>query len=259
VVHPVVRNRITNDTPLRPTGDTLTLPSAAMPWTVSPWFDLGYRLPDSLGLVSLNYRFVADQGSGTALLLDQPAALHSRLTQHVVNLDYGTTPCAFAPHCDFAWRFGVEFADVFFDSALRDGPVFQQASNNYFGVGPHARLDLIHHLCGVPGLSLFGRVEGAVDFGRISQKFREQVPDRGGLVGGLWEQNGMQTVPTLLLQAGLDYVPPALPCATFTLGYFYEHWWYLGQLGSEADAGTQSASRGEVDSMGVFVRARWDF
>jgi hypothetical protein len=267
LVHPVVRNRITNDTPLRPSGDVLTVPTASLPWTVSPWFDLGYRLPDSLGLISLNYRFVVDQGSGADVLLGLPADLHSRLTQNVVNIDYGTTPYAFAPHSDFSWRIGVELADVYFDSTLRNGASvlavgnsFQQASNNFFGAGPHARMDVEHHLCAVPGLSLFGRVEGAVDFGRISQKFREQVPRGDFEVTGSWEQNGQQTVPTLLLQAGLDYVPPALPHTKFTLGYIYEHWWYIGQLGEDSiTTGAISASRGDIDTMGVFLRGQVDF
>lgn len=259
VIHPVVRNRLTNDTPLQPSGDVLTVPEARLPWTVSPWFDLGYWLPDSLGLVSLNYRFIMAEGSGTDRLLGEPAELRSRLTQHVINIDYGTTPCSFAPHWNFAWRFGVEIADVFFDSRLQEAALFQQASNNFFGAGPHARLELEHAPDLVPGLSLFSRVEGAVDFGRIDQHFREGVPRAGELVGGLWDQNGLQTVPTLLLEAGLSYRPPLLPCTIFSLGYFYEHWWYVGQLGTDSNAGLQSATRGEVESMGFFLRGQVNY
>jgi hypothetical protein len=259
LLHPVVRNRITNDTPLQPSGNTLTVPQADLPWTVSPWFDVGYRLPNDLGLVSVNYRFVIAEGSGTDPLLDKPADLHSRLTQHVVNIDYGTLPFEFCPRWDFEWRFGVQVADVYFDSGLRGGDTFQTASNNFRGAGPHVRMDLDRHLCAVPGLSLFARVEGAVDFGRISQKFREQVPGDGP-AGAFWEQNSLQTVPTLLLQAGLRYTPVAWPNTHWTLGYQYEHLWYVGQLGEDSlSTGAESASRGDIDTQGVFLRGQIDF
>jgi hypothetical protein len=255
LVHPVVRNRITNDTPLQPSGDTLTLPSAKLPWTVSPDFELAYRLPRSLGYVSLNYRFVIATGNETDIFGDSLADLRSRLTEHIVNLDYGTGPLTFAAHWDFDWRVGARFANIYFDSTLQNSAFFQQASNNFRGVGPHARLDVNRHLLFAPGLALYGRVEGAVVIGRISQKFREQIGD----VADHWEQNGIQTVPTLLVQGGLRWTPTAVPSMSWTLGYVYERWWYVGQLGTDSNAGAQSATRGETELDGIFLRGEIDF
>jgi hypothetical protein len=264
LVHPVVRSRISNNDPLPKSGSVLDLPNAKLSWTASPWFDLGYRLPDDLGLVSLNYRFVIAEGNGSAAASGQgPADLHSRLTQHVINIDYGTTPFAFLPHWDFEWRFGVEFADVFFDSLEGVGKgSFEQVSNNFRGAGPHTRLDLEHPLGAVPGLALFGRLEGAVDFGRISQKFREgSTGSKSGntTVTDFAEQNSMQTVPTLLVQAGLQYCPPRLPRTRWTLGYVYEHWWYVGQLGEDGANGNITDTKGDVDTMGVFLRGQVNY
>jgi hypothetical protein len=261
IIRPTLRFRLTNDTPLEPSGHTLTVPGANLGWTVAPWFDLGYVLPRSLGLVSLNYRFFNAEGNGTALLNDHPGALRSRLGENVINLDYGTTPFAFAPGWDFQWRIGVELAEVFFDSRVRNATGEQSSSNLFRGAGPHARLDVYRHLADVPGLSLFGRLESAGDLGRIDQKFREQITGPGGaaLSGGTWDQNGTQMVPMILVQAGFSYVPPEHKNLLFTLGYVFEHWWYVGQLGEDSNAGAQSATRGEFGTQGVFLRGQIDF
>jgi hypothetical protein len=261
VVHPVVRNRITNEVPVSPTGDVLTLPSATLLCTVSPDFEVAYRLPRSLGYFAVDYRFVIAEGSATDELAGAAADLHSRLTEHVIDIDYGSSPVAFAARWEFDWRVGARIADVFFDSTLRNDLMFQQASNNFLGAGPHVRLDLQRHLLCPPGFSLYGfslygRLEGAVAFGRISQKFREEIGD----LSGFQEQNSFQSVPTLLLQAGVRWVPRMLPSTTWTLGYVYEHWWYVGQLGTDSSGSeAQSASRGEVETQGIFLRGEIDF
>jgi hypothetical protein len=255
VIHPVPRFRLTNDTPLPATGDTLTVPSASLSWTAAPWFDLAYRLPRSLGFLSINYRFLTTEGSDIAPFGRGIGDLHSRLDLNLINLDYGTTPYAFAPRWDFQWRAGVQLADVWFDSTLRGDGLFQQASNSFRGAGPHVRMDLQRHLECAPGLSLFGRLEGAGVLGRISQKFHEQIGD----TAGFWEQNGIQFVPVLWVQAGCSYVPATNPHWEISLGYVYEHWWFVGQLGTDSNAGVQSATRGEFDTQGVFLRCQVDF
>ena len=46
---PVLRDRITNDTGLTPSGNQLHVPSVSLDLTVSPEIEFGYRLPDSAG------------------------------------------------------------------------------------------------------------------------------------------------------------------------------------------------------------------
>jgi hypothetical protein len=260
VLHPVLRFRLTNDTPMPATGDTLTVPGARLDWTAAPWFDVGYRLPRSLGFFSINYRFFTSKGTQAVLLGDRAADVRSRLDENLINLDYGDAPYAFAPHWDFEWRIGVQLADVYFDSALRGEALFQEGTNSFRGAGPHARLDLTRHLLLLPGWSLFGRLEGAGVLGRISQKFREQIDHTtGSTTAALSEQNGTQMVPTLLVQAGCSYVPPTHANWMFTLGYVYEHWWYVGQLGEDSNAGAQSATRGEFETQGIFLRCQVDY
>jgi hypothetical protein len=261
LIHPVLGAHLANNTPLKPSGDTVTLPSANLNWTVAPWFDLGYRLPRSLGLVSINYRFFTTEGTQAAFLGDQPFALRSRLDENLINLDYGTLPYEFLPHWDFWWRTGVQLADVFFDSRIHGSALDQSASNNFRGAGPHVRLELERHLAGLPGLSLYSRLEGAGDLGRINQNFAERRTSPDGVTTfGTWNQNGIQMVLNVFLEAGLTYVPPGRNNLRFNLGYLYERWFAVGELGDDAQAGVISnAESGGFDTQGFFLRGQVDF
>jgi hypothetical protein len=260
-IHPVLTAHLANNTPLRPSGDIVTLPSANLNWTVAPWFDLGYRLPRSLGLVSVNYRFFNTEGTQAISLGDRPFALRSRLDENLLNLDYGTLPYEFLPHWDFWWRTGVQLADVYFDSGLRGSALAQSATNNFRGAGPHVRLELERHLAGLPGLSLYSRLEGAGVLGRINQNFAQgqTFPD-GATTFGTWNQNGIQMVLNIFVEAGLTYVPPGRENLRFNLGYVYERWFAVGQLGDDAQAGVVSnVESGGFDTQGLFLRAQVDF
>jgi hypothetical protein len=103
----------------------------------------------------------------------------------------------------------------------------------------------------VPGLALFSRLDGAVLVGRIHQGFEETaLRGDGTLVGGATLIRESQAVPTLGLQAGLSWVPPASQFCRFTLGYQYQYWWYLGRA---------EDSRAELSEQGVFLRGEWEF
>jgi hypothetical protein len=261
LIHPVLRAHLANNTPLQPSGDTITLPNANQSWTVAPWFDVGYRLPRSLGLVSVNYRFFNSDGTQTTFLGDQPFALRSRLAENFINIDYGTTPYEFLPHWDFWWRAGLQLADVFFDSHIQNGTLEQASSNNFRGAGPHARLEINRHLGALPGLSLYTRLDGAAPLGRINQNYAERLtnPD-GTATTGRWNQNGIQMPLNLFVQAGLAYVPPGRENLRFNLGYVYERWFAVGQVGDDAQAGIiTNATSGGFDAQGIFLRGQWDF
>ena len=56
-----------------------------------------------------------------------------------------------------------------------------QTSNDFTGAGPHARLDLSRHARLLPGLALFGRIDGTLAVGRVSQKIRDEVANPDGV------------------------------------------------------------------------------
>jgi len=261
IIKPVLLNRIINDTPLA-NGALLQVPSADLNWTVAPWFEAGYRLPESWGFVAAGYRFWSSDGSATLPASDgTPSAVHTRAALNMADIDYGTTPYSIAPRWDWVWRVGVRYGNVFFDSRAVNDAANQESSNYFTGFGPHARLDLQRCIAEVPGLALWTRFDGSVLIGRISQKFRdlETAPD-GTQSFNAFEQNSTQAVPTLLIQAGLAYTPPARQNLHLHFGYLYERWWYVGQVGESATSGAAiSRSHGEVGSQGLFLRAQVDF
>ncbi len=229
---------------------TVRPPTTQVGWTAAPRFEVGWFLPNSLGFFALNYRGFATDGRQDATSLEGiPFALRTRLDVNQVAFDYGVAPFSFAPHWDVASRIGVTLADVFFDNQAISAPQTLYASNNYYGAGPHLRLDLRRHIGLLPGLDLYGRADLSVLVGQIHQRFRESDTNLDGSTAeGEFVQRKTQTVPVFTTQAGLSYIPPSLSNWRFTLGYEFEEWWFVGQV-------DQLDSRGQFNTNGVFLRA----
>ena len=128
---------------------------ARLNWTVSPRFELGYRLPSGFGEVDVAYRFLLAEGTGSTAdpiaAPDATAALRSHLNIHVGDLDYASRETSLGPSWGMKWRIGLRYADVFFDSradeplaaAAAGSGIFERSiSNNFWGIGPHATLEL---------------------------------------------------------------------------------------------------------------------
>jgi hypothetical protein len=250
------------------------IPKVGLNTTVTPTFEVGYRLGESDGLFAVNYRFLASEGTGNAVTLDGAFSTRTRLDSNVINLDYGTEQYEFLPHWLLSFRLGGQIADVFFDSRGVNPTLFEQASTNFFGGGFHGRMDVERPILAVPGLNLFGRIDSAVVVGQVNQHFRVGAPPDGQ--GGLTtEQRRVQTVPNLILQAGVSYCVPGVPGLRIVGGYDFERWWYVGQLGQNSQGnlslpalavanGSTAAvsltpSRGEFWLQGVFLRVEYDF
>src|SRR5262249_39782324 len=176
LVKPVLKNRIGNDTPLPGSGVMLHVPSVDLDFVASPTFEIGYRFCDSAGYVALAYNFLGCEGTGPVVMNGVPFDTRTRVNINTIDLDYGTTPYEFAPRYTLSWRIGARISDVFFDSRIQNGVFLQQASNDFFGAGPHGRLELERRIVPLPGLALFGRLDGAVLIGQIQQPFRQEAP-----------------------------------------------------------------------------------
>src|SRR5262249_39703865 len=210
LVKPTLKNRIGNDTPLNGTSDVmLRVPSVDLDFVAAPPSEVGYRLADSAGTVSLAYNFLVSQGTGPTSLNGVTFDTRTRVNVNTFDLDYGTVPFEFAPRYTLAWRLGARISDVFFDSRIQNAGLLQQASNDFFGSGPHGRLEIERRIAPLPGLALFGRLDGAVLIGQIKQRFRQQAEVLAAddvLVNTLTVRKS-QAVPYLQIQAGLSYSP----------------------------------------------------
>jgi hypothetical protein len=252
-----LKDKISNDFGVTPSGNILHVPTVSLGTTVSPKIEFGYRLPDSAGYFAVSYRFVVAEGDGTQTFDSSPFDTRTRLDLQIFDLDYGTAMYEVAPNYKIGWRIGARLENIFFDSRIRNAVLEQQASNSYLGSGPHFRLDGERKFDIVQGLSLFGRLDGAVLIGQIKQRFQEdEVQSNGSTLESDALYRHSQSVPTLLVQAGLSYVPPILPYVTITTGYQFEGYWYLGQFNTN---GTPGTSRAQLYSNGWFLRAQVDF
>src|SRR5262249_18005897 len=152
-----------------------------------PRFELGYRFPQGCGELLVSYRFLSTEGSDTLSSFDLDGSeglLRSRLSLDVVDIDYASREYCLDSHWGMKWRVGVRIADVVFASRADGLFIEQRTSNDFVGAGPHVGLDLWRSLP-VPGLALFGKVEGAFPVGEITQGFEEKfILDDDSLTGG---------------------------------------------------------------------------
>lgn len=255
VVFPGLKFRITNDQPLPVTGLQLHVPAVGLNTGVMPTLELGYLLGESCGYFALAYSFLYTDGNGQRDTEFGPATVRTRLAVNWLDLDYGTAPVEFWPRYEVSWRIGVRAADVFFDSTAASGGITQTARNDFFGGGPHARVEIERRIVPLPGLALFGRIDGAALLGEVHQRFCVET----AAIDDSASAHRTQLVPYLNLQAGLRYAPPSWPGLKFTTGYLFEDYFNSGRLGIDGATGQVSQSRGEVWWHGWFLRGQYDF
>jgi hypothetical protein len=250
VLRPSLKNRLTN-TVILPDGTEVTVapPGANLDTTVSPEFEFGWRLSESLGEFTIGYRFLGS--SGTTHLNDfLDSMVKTRLNVNVLNFDYSTARYAWIPRWDMKWWIGVQYATNYFDNHLTNAQMDFHDSNYFNGAGPHAAVEVQRHIGPLPAFALFTKVDGAVLIGPLRQRFSASFPEDGGTIGGETDVRHTQSVPILTIRAGVSYSPPRWETLRFSAGYQFEQWWYLGRAGD---------SRAELSSNGGFFRAELDF
>jgi hypothetical protein len=254
------------------TADFIKFPGNGFDATVSPRFEFGYRFPDGFGELRLAYRFMDTRGSDTVLVsppnsIDSlgPAAQFGRLDVNIVDLDFGTRQFSLGPDWELRTAAGLRYATAFVDSHVTFlnpvsviGSPFGTAAftrltqseavgNRYFGA--HAVFEVARKLW-IPGLALFGRLEGSGMYGRVHQTFTETFVEAPGFTQKR-VTNGVGT-PTLATQIGLCYDVPRWNHARFMIGYQFEEWWQFGR-------GDNDLSFGPLYDQGVFLRAEFTF
>jgi hypothetical protein len=248
------------------TGDLVIMPSNRFNPTVSPRFELGYRLPDGWGEVRLGYRFLDTTASDTIVVPQLGAAArHARLDIQFADLDYATREFALLPGWEMRTAVGLRYANAFFDSraAFLQPMTVQEipyglapftrlseyeALSDWF-IGAHAVLEVGRKL-GDSGFTLFTRAEGSGMVGRVVQTFSETFVQAPGTTG-IRVSNGVGS-PILAGQVGLSYDVPQWHHSRFLIGYQYEGWWQFGR-------GDNDLSFGTLTDQGLFLRAEFNF
>jgi hypothetical protein len=250
ILKPVFKNHLQGSVSFPDgTSATLNVPSTPLDWTVSPSFELGYKLPDSCGEFLLRYRFLNTDGTGSVATDAGDVGVKSRLSMNVIDLDYNSARYQPWPRWDLRWTIGARIATVFYDTSISNDAFSQSASNYFYGAGPHAGLELERKLSFLPAFGFFVKGDASVLIGQVKQRFSESFVDEAGdVVSTTTWQRKTQSVEVLNFQAGASYTPTDY--LRFTLGYQYEHWFSLGRLGD---------SRGELTTQGVFLRGQFDF
>jgi hypothetical protein len=243
------------------------VPMAALDWTISPRFEAGYRLPSAFGEVDFAYQFLRTDGSGATAAgstasPDAAAALKSHLDMQIGDLDYASVETSLGPNWGMKWRIGLRTADVFFASqadeplaaATAGSGIFARSiENNFWGIGPHAGVELKRR-CGAWGLGWVARLDGALLFGDVQQRFA-QVSTAG--VTAQTDFDNPEQVPMVSGFVGLAWRPPSCPSLDLLLGYTAEYWWNVGRL-SDPDI-YNGRSAGEVGCNGAVLRLEYNY
>jgi hypothetical protein len=248
------------------TGDLIKFPGNRLDATVTPRFELGYRLPDGFGELKLGYRFLDTSGSDTLTFGDLgPAAQKGRLDVNFVDLDYGMWEFSLGPDWEMRWFLGLRYATAFFDSQVAflhpvtvtslpfgTGPFTRLSESEAEGswhIGAHGVLEVGRKLW-LRQLTLFGRLEGAGMWGRVHQTFLETFVEAPGAT----RTSVRSTLgsPSVATQVGLSWDLPNWNHSRFLIGYQFEKWWQLGR-------GNNDFSFGTLDDQGIFLRAEFNF
>ena len=247
-----VTNRITSGTPIgRAFTAPVRVPVASLNWTVSPRFELGYRLPEGGGDVRLGYRFLAASGSESGL----SGELKSRLDVSVFDLDYVSSEWLArdwsAPFRDLRLVAGVRLAASCLDSSARGEVIADRFSSHFAGAGPHVGLEFSKWLPGCP-LEIYTRADAAGLLGRTRQSFATRVRDENGNIFGAARRDDPQSNGAAAVSAAIGLAWRPDPGGRFraVLGYQFEQWWDLGRTDD---------SNFELTVQGAFLRAEWRY
>jgi hypothetical protein len=245
-----------------PTSVDVGVNASRLNWTISPRFELGYRLPSGFGGIAFSYRFLNAQGSEGVIGADGPATLSSRLDFNIGDVDWVSNEYVPWAICEMRVRFGLRYFNAYFDSQANEpyaeaaaGSTLynQRTTNSVWTVGPHAGVDLRRRL-NFWGLSVAGLLDLYEGWGRIRQNyFVSLASTTGGPPLSAHESiSSSDAIPTLTTRLGVNWQPPAYPTVRMFAGYQLDYFWNTGRMGS-------FTTFGYFFDSGIILRGEWNF
>lgn len=259
------QNFFTPPIPGTPVSVTVGVNPSHLNWTVSPRFELGYRLPSGFGGISLAYRFLAAEGSEGVIGADGPAVLSSRLDINSGDLLWSSrefTP--WGPLWDLRVRVGARYVSVYFDSQANEpfaeaavgSTIYnQRTTNSFVGLGAAGAIEVGRKI-GDPrwGLRASGLLDFAEPLGRVRQGyfFSSTTSANGHPQAAEAHISSSMTAPILTTQLGLGWQPDAYPAFRMFAGWQFEYWWDVGRLLPFSELGYFFIN-------GITLRGEWNF
>jgi hypothetical protein len=269
---------------------TVDLPAGPLDWTASPRVFAGYRLPAGFGEFMVAYRHLGTTGSGISVPKipgssqdPPPVFVQSRFAFDMLDLDYNSRQLSLWPtfrldslpswlQCDMKWTLGLRMLWLYestqgtqsFSTALGPGGtglVFGSQSNNEFGIGPHAALELNHRL-GDSGWGLYTKIDAGAVYNSIQADWLAASATRGPNgrpIPGQTYAFGRQMTPMINWRAGATYQPSPTSLTRVFLGYQYEVFWDLDRLQQTNQTGLSPASYGQYWSNGIVMQATFNW
>jgi hypothetical protein len=249
--------------PGAPASVTVGVNPSRLDWTVSPRFELGYRLPSGFGGVSLAYRFLVAQGSEGAIGADGPATLSSRLD--INSADFSWSSREYTPwgkNWDMRVRVGVRYVYVYFDSqahepfaeaAVGSEINSQRTTNSFVGIGATSALQVSRRL-DFWGLRATGLIDFAEPLGRVRQGYfySATTSANGQPQSANTFVSSSMAAPILTTQLGLDWQPPNYANFRMFAGWQFEYWWNVGRLLPFSELGYFFIN-------GIVLRGEWKY
>ncbi len=258
-------NDTTGNYPLGSKATTVNLPAGILDWTASPRVFAGYRLPSGFGEFMIAYRHLGTTGSSSVPDLAGPIAINSRFAFDIIDLDYNSRELSLWPRADMKWTLGLRQMFLYssttgnqsFDQASSsNGIVYARQSNNTYGIGPHAALELNHRL-GDSGWSILSRIDAGAVFSYVWEDWLTESATLGANGRGIPGQTrafGHQFIPMINFRSGLSFKPPAYQNARLFVGYQYEVFWDLNRLPQSNGTPFVPPSLGQYQSQGIVLQ-----
>jgi hypothetical protein len=272
VLWPHLRNQLAGpvQNPITGMSDQVAFPGNKLDPTVSPHVELGYRLADNWGSLQFGYRGLASRGRD--LVVTGPDDAFQGAADQVGRVDFNMADFAYVsreysldPYWNMRWGIGARMMFTFFDSRVRflapgtdAGSVLAQSESDHLrSYGPWGFLD-VERCTGIPGLSVFGRLEAADLFSRAKQLYTETVAGNPGELPTTSQSrfDGSVGVVQLREMVGLSYTVPRWNYSRFLIGYQYETFFQLGRLSPTSGV---IDTRGQLDLQGLVLRAEFNF
>jgi hypothetical protein len=254
-----------NSNPIGSKATSLNIPAALLDWTASPRVFAGYRLPAGFGEFMVAYRHLGTSGSGSVPDTNGPVNLNTRFAFDTIDIDYNSRELSLWPQWDMKWTLGLRNMFLFYDTQVTqpfsqasasNGIAFARASNNVYGIGPHAALELNRHL-GDSGFSLYFRT----DFGAIFSYNWDQwntvstaLGPNGRPLPGQTNSFGHQMIPQINGRAGVTWQPSPTSGARVFVGYQYEVFWDLNRVPQSNGTAFVPPSLGQYWSQGIVLQ-----